>query len=188
MKLTSFLALALVLITVPVFSQTDSKKTDKAKESSRQRHSIINVNPLLTLMCPVSIDARHAADGTMMNVKGDQHAHPKGVGQGLKVTLTHNGAPQINEAKITVHGFAAHGRMMGALTQHEKTDAARTLLVKFTQEKNNTSTAYIWVPGMSAIESIDLESATYADGSTREFGQKDFCHAPANSMMLIAGH
>jgi hypothetical protein len=41
---------------------------------------------------------------------------------------------------------------------------------------------------MTAVLSIDLNSVTYADGSTGSFTGHDACRVVPDKLMLIAGH
>ena len=137
-------------------------------------------------ICPVVMSARHLAGGD--TVKVGSAAHPKGIGQPLRLSFASRSSRQITAATIEVHGFADKGRMIQALSTSGSADANQTMQVQLAQEPDNKASATIWVPGMTAIETIDLESVTYADGSKWKASNGQSCHVIPDPLMLISSH
>jgi hypothetical protein len=144
--------------------------------------------------CPVSLRAQHLADGSMVRARD---AHPKGVGQWLHLAVAYPeagpsaaAAKEVTGALITVHGFADVPRMTEAAPAAEaRADAKRTILVPFSTATyaGPAAGADVWVPGMTAVTSIDLKSVTYADGSQWSLTGGGSCRITPDPLMLIAG-
>jgi hypothetical protein len=135
------------------------------------------------LSCPVSLKAQHKADGTMVQTRD---AHAKGVGQWLHLMLANPQGRKIAAALITVHGFADHARMTQA-AQANTPDARRTMMVPFSSASAQNAEADLWVPDMTAVLSIDLNSVTLEDGGVWSFAGSTGCRISPDPFMLIAG-
>ncbi len=131
--------------------------------------------------CPVSLRAQHKADGSMVKTGG---AHPKGLGQWLHLTLADPQGKKVAGAQITVHGFSDKARM--TQTSGGGSDASRTMTVPFTAS-GQTAEADLWIPEMTAVETIDLHSVTFDDGAVWSFGRNAGCRITPDPLMLIAG-
>lgn len=141
--------------------------------------------------CPVAMQARHLADGAVILArKGDPPSTPpKGVGQWLHLTLASRVLRQITGATVEVHGLADKSRVIQTLsTAGMATDANQTLRLQLTPAGGNEMTAEVWVPGMTAVETIDLTSVSYADGSTWKLADGQSCRIAPDPLMLISGH
>jgi hypothetical protein len=146
--------------------------------------------PPQTPGCPVSLRAQHLADGSMMRTGS---AHPKGVGQWLHLTAANPGAKQVVDALIDVRGFADVPRRTNASASGEaRADAQRTMTVSFSTVSSSgaagqAAAADVWVPGMTAVTSIELKRVTYADGSLWSFAGGGSCRITPDPFMLVAG-
>ncbi len=135
--------------------------------------------------CPVTMRADHLADGSMVKTN---NAHPKGMGQWLNLSLTSRDAKQIAKATVTVNGLTPIGRMTQAQSKGAGSpDATQTLDVSFVAGPDQTAIARIWVPGMSAVERIDLKSMVYSDGSVWKIAEGQACRVRPDPLMLISG-
>jgi hypothetical protein len=133
--------------------------------------------------CPVTLHAGHLADGSF--VKTDA-AHPKGIGQWLSLSLASPEARQIARATLVVRGLTPQGHVTRALSANgASAHAVRTFHVSFSQGPNQTSLANLWVPGMSAVERIDLLEVNYSDGSTWKVTDDQSCRVEPDLKMLI---
>lgn len=156
-----------------------------AQGDSRQQNQITTiVLPPVNIGCPVSMRAQHGADGNLLNV---DKSRPKGLAQLLHLTLTDPDSRQIVEANVRIHGLSGKGRIAQAAPVQDSSDKVEALVVKFSPGQGKAVSGNLWVPGMTAVLSIDLNSVTYADGSTRNFSGRDFCHVAPDPLMLIAG-
>jgi hypothetical protein len=132
--------------------------------------------------CPVLMHAGHLADGSM--IKTDS-AHPRGIGQWLSLSLQSFDNKQIAKATLTVHGMTPKGHITQTVADGGPADATQTFHVTFVSGANQAALADLWVPGMSAVERIDLESVGYGDGSVWKVADSSFCQVRPDPFMLI---
>lgn len=138
--------------------------------------------PMLST-CPVSLRAGHLADGSF--VKTDA-AHPKGIGQWLSLSFANTDAKRIVSATLVVHGLTPQAHVSQALSADGPTPhSVRTFHVSFSPGPNQSSLANLWVPGMSAVERIDLLNVDYNDGSTWTVADGQSCRVAPEMKMLI---
>lgn len=71
--------------------------------------------------------------------------------------------------------------------QGGESEAARDLTVRFSAGEDRSALADLWVPGMTAVESIELQSAEYSDGSIWKLAGGMACRVKPEPFMLIAG-
>ena len=118
------------------------------------------------------------------------HSRPRGTAQLLHLTLIdpHPDSQRIVSARMSVHGLSGKVRATPALSGSGDADATQTLMVRFSSGNDKAAFGDLWVPGMTAVLSIDLKSVTYADGSTRSFYGREACRVAPDPLMLIAGH
>jgi hypothetical protein len=141
------------------------------------------------------MQARHLADGSLVKTGG---AHPKGIGQWLSLSFTGTSGDkkQIVKAKLVVHGVRPNGHVTQALSLANGPDnIVRTLTVPFSTDRNQdgranllvhqNARANLWVPGMSAVDRIDLGSLDYGDGSTWTVADGQSCYVVPDPKMLI---
>jgi hypothetical protein len=148
---------------------------------------VVNVPQLSS--CPVSVRAQQFSAANEMKV--DQN-RPKGLAQLLHLTLANPPDSRVARATVTVRGLLPKTRAtltpltLGA----DASDAAKTLEVAFPAGTDPAGTdkaasAELWVPGLSAVYSIDLVSVTYADGSTWTANTARTCRTPIDGIMLV---
>jgi len=133
--------------------------------------------------CPVSMRAQHVSDGSMVKT---QAGHRSGVGQWLHLTVVSEESKQVAKATLTVRGFSAQGHVTDAgNAKSAQFNAVRTLTAAFVADEDHSATADFWVPGMTAVQRIDLRSLEYVDGSTWKTGNDASCHVDPDPLMLI---
>ncbi len=157
--------------------------------SPQQNRSTITFLGTVNMGCPVSLRAQHGANGNMLNV---DKSRPKGLAQLLHLTLTNPDSRQIVQASVRISGLSGRGRIAQAASAQYNSDQGssdkiETLTVRFSPGQDKAVSGDLWVPGMTAVLSIDLNSVTYADGSTRTFSGRDLCRVTPDPLMLIAG-
>ena len=139
--------------------------------------------PVPAFACPVVLHAGHIADGRMVKTDG---VRPKGIGQWLSLSLMSLNQKEIQSATLSVRGVIPKGHVTDAGdSKGALGDAVRTFHLTFMPGPNETSVANLWVPGMSAVERIDLLAVIYGDGSTWRVAAGQSCHAAPDPFMLI---
>ena len=136
--------------------------------------------------CPLSLRAQHGATGGMMQAN---KSLPKGPAQLLHLTLVNPDSRQIASARFLIRGVSGKARATQALAfPNGRADATRTVAAQFSSTSGNTATGDLWVPGMTAVMTINVTSVTFADGSTQGFTPQDACRVAPDLKMLVASH
>jgi hypothetical protein len=188
MKPAAAFLLALFVGAIAASGQTAANQGVAGMEglsSPSQSQTVIIQLPPVTNACPVSVQARQAASWNSMEVGDDHH---RGQGQRLHLTLVNPKSRQITSARIIVHGLNPKTRaMLTPMAESGPSDATRTLDVSFSATSAKEVSADLWVPGLSAANSIDLTLVTYADGSTWKLADGRTCRTPIDGFMLVGG-
>lgn len=169
-----------IAMSAQVANQYNPQKIDP---NQHQTKTIIVQLPTVTSSCPVSLRAQQAAGGENLAVNS---ARPKGIAQGLHLILTSPDSRQISAAQVTVHGLTAKPRLTQTLSnQPGSSDAAKTLDVRFSAGPGKDVSADLWVPGLTSIQEIELNSVTYTDGSAWRLAAGNACRTVPERLMLI---
>jgi hypothetical protein len=147
-------------------------------------NATFSVNPPAGIGCPVRLRAQHRADGGLVNV---DKGRPQGIAQALHLMLTNPDSRRMIAARVSVRGLSGRGHVTKGLSGPDHTDVTRTLDVQLAQGPGQEVSGDLRVPGMTAVLSIDLNSVTFADGSTRSFAERGTCRVAPDPFMLIAG-
>ncbi len=184
MKQAAFVACVLVIAPLAVAAQTGTQSYGAAgmEPVGPNAQTILRIEKLPST-CPVGMRASHLSDGSV--IKTDA-AHPKGLGQRLRLTLTSPDSRSITSATVNVRGWTAKGRMEQADKANDAALQVRTLQVSFTAGTDHTATADAWVPGFTAVSSVELLSVAYGDGTTWTPVQGKTCRVKPDPLMLIA--
>lgn len=135
--------------------------------------------------CPVAVRAQQAANWSRQEVDNNP---PKGAAQRLHLILTNSNSSRITGAAVTVRGLTPKNRVTQTqLSTGDSSDAAKTLSLAFPAGPGKDVSSDLLVPGLSAVYSIDLDSITYADGSTWKLDAGKVCRTPIDGFMLISG-
>jgi hypothetical protein len=158
-----------------------------AAQSANQHpvQSIVVVPPNATSTCPVSLRAQQRAAGDVREV---DNSRPKGIAQLLHLAFTNADPRAIKSVTVTVHGLSGKSHIVQTLSTSDSTDAARTLDVMLAAESGREVAADLWVPGLSAVRTISLESISYADGSTWKLAGESGCSTLIDGFMPIDSH
>jgi hypothetical protein len=138
--------------------------------------------------CPVSLRAQHLPDGGMVKVRDGHPDHPAGIGQWLHLTLANPASRRIAKARVIVHGYTNKARVTEAgAGEQGSADAIRTFTVALAAISDKAVAGDLWAPGMTAVQTVDLDSVTYADGETASFSGNEACRVTPDPLMLVAG-
>jgi hypothetical protein len=180
----------------------DSKPRKFAFNPSATQGSltIVQVSPPQPA-CPVSMNAKQRGMTDMVRVRdGQQSQPPSGPTQRLRLTLTNTQSGDIVSAKVTVHGFKPSARvnyadLNGAGSNGSGSNSSgsvyganqvwRQVTVDFAGAGGKAVTGELIVPGMTAVTRIDLDSVTYLDGATQEYGAERGCRVQPDPLVLV---
>ncbi len=141
--------------------------------------------------CPVALRVQQRANAFSREIGGTATVPPESSavkeGQKLHVSVTAPQAKRIVAANVTVRGYANKSRFMTVLSTGNGFDAFRTVDVRFSEDGKEGSIADFAVPNLTAVGAIDLNSVTYADGSTWKVADNQSCRTPIDGFMLVSG-
>ena len=86
---------------------------------------------------------------------------------------------------MNLRGWTAKGRKAQVGSSDDAALEARTLTVPFTFDADRMSSADIWVPGLTAVVSVELLSVKYTDGSMWTPVQGHACRVAPDHLMQI---
>jgi hypothetical protein len=132
--------------------------------------------------CPVSLRALHGADGNMLKVDKNR---PAGIAQLLHLIVSNPDSRRIVAARVRVRGLSGKGHVTQTSGQGEG-DATRSLQARFPAGSGKEVSSDVWVAGMTAVLEVELNSVTFADGTTRNFAGAEACRIAPEPLMLIA--
>jgi hypothetical protein len=181
MKSSLMIALISFSLSIPLAAQASFGVVGQLSPSTTQTTvQTFHVTPI----CPAVLKAEHLADGSMIRAgtRAD-HSHPSGIGQWLHITLA---AQTASTATIAVHGFSNRARMTEA-GGAGGADAIRTVTVSFAPSPDGQAAGDVWAPGLTAVQSIELISVTYKDGSAWNPVNGQTCRVAADPLMLVSG-
>jgi hypothetical protein len=136
--------------------------------------------------CPVIFNARQGGGaGGLISVKPGQ-PQPSTEGYAQRIHLsTVDGKSHVIAATVRVHGLTPQPRYVPVDSgMGGPAKITRTLQVTFSPETKNEVATDLVMRDFTAVLSIDVESLTYADGSTWKSGP-GVCRVVPDPMMLI---
>jgi hypothetical protein len=92
---------------------------------------------------------------------------------------------EIVNAEITVHGFGHNGGIIGLLLTPPP-NLAKTMDVALEVKGNSSASRELSFAHFSAIQTIDVNSVTYADGSTWHASSPGACSVAPSLIMLVS--
>jgi hypothetical protein len=159
---------------------------------SRTRSAAIN--------CPVGVEASFGSGGTSVlragpSINGNpigqgtegQAKPPVKAGTLLHLDVSNPSSRDIVNAKFTAHGFSRKLRVFNPSDASNAPDLAKTLDVALDVQGNGHASSDLSLTNFTAIiTSIDLDSITYADGSTWRASAPGICSIVPSRVMRIA--
>jgi hypothetical protein len=137
-------------------------------------------------LCPVGMHAKQGSGGGLAAVR---NARPgDGPSQRIHLVLARRHSQQITGARVLVRGLSGKDRTVRSISMEDIVpDRGQMLDVTFTPDNSVEASADLVLPGFTSIQSIELQSITYADGSTWKMANQNTCTVAPDPMMLIAG-
>lgn len=157
---------------------------DTAAQHPAAQVNALNQSPVHA-NCPIAMRAEHVADGEMVETG---NAHPRGIGQWLRLTLTGPDSRRISTATLTIRGLSPKGRAMDTLKSEDDSFAVVTRqIAQLTAGPDGHDLANLWLPGMTAVQTIEISAVNYADGSTWKHYGDMTCRVTPDGFMRVAG-
>ena len=192
MRLAGFLGCLFLVAPLGLAAQNGSYGVGRMEgmtASGRDGQATAQTVPPPTL-CPISMQASHLSDGNIVKTGADLSKvdHAKGIGQRLHLKLNNPDQRTIASATVNLRGWKQKGRteQLGQVGASEDGAlGARTLTVPFTPNADRTVSTDIWVPGLTAVVSVELLSVKYSDGSTWTPPQGKTCRVAPDLLMVV---
>ena len=136
--------------------------------------------------CPVGMHAKQGSGGGLVAVR---NARPSdGPSQQIHLVLARRHLQQITGARVLVRGLSGKDRIERSRAIEDIVpDRSQMLDVTFTPDNAVEASADLVLPGFTSIQSVELESISYADGSTWKMENRNACTVAPDPMMLVAG-
>jgi hypothetical protein len=142
--------------------------------------------------CPVGLKASFNSSSQLIKVHkpGDPDPTPsRGPSQHIRISLGRHAQNPVVSARVTVFGLNARGRVDRTRdsSAYGASDIRRGMdVAQFFTAKDRTLYADLVLPGFTAVNSVNLESIRFADGSTRNFAGQGLCSIPVDGVMLVS--
>jgi hypothetical protein len=139
--------------------------------------------------CPIAMHARQGSSMQMFRT-GDGDSQPL---MTPTLTLTPRGQRQIVAATVTAHGHPNEGGTTDLVAHRVDPDhpagtpeITKTLTIKLIPGERGTVSAELQLSGFTTVQSIELNSVTYDDGSTWKFAAASGCSVAPDPLLLIS--
>jgi hypothetical protein len=157
-----------------------------------QMHSVpegtIVIHPTIAAACPIDMHATQGVwDHRTVRVRdGERDLVPHGFGQRISLKLKDSRPARIVAATLRVHGLnGRNGILPTPAETAPRSNAVRTMKVKFTEERDGTVSTDLWVGGFTSVTSIQLIDVSYSDGSVWTISRSNACRVQPDPLMLI---
>ena len=108
--------------------------------------------------------------------------------QRLQLTVSNPSSRDIVSAQFTAHGFSNKPRAMDLSAGSPEPDLAKTIDVALGVKGKGHASSDVSLNHFTAVTSIDLNSITYADGSTWRAPSPGACSIAPSPVMLVAAN
>ncbi len=134
--------------------------------------------------CPVQMHALQGVGGGLLAARNGQPVD--GPAQRIHLILTRLRTAQVTSAHLRVRGLSGRNRALEALSiDGVKPDRTQTLDVTFTAQDAANAAADLFLPGFTAVQTIELQSITYADGTTWKLASGNACQIAPDPLVRI---
>ena len=140
--------------------------------------------------CPIGMVASQGVwDHTLRVRQGQEGQNPQPFGQRIFLTLNDTRSGAIVAATVKVYGLTAKNHMLQT-DNHATADgeATKIMSITFAAKQQNGVSTDLYIPGFTAVNSIELIQVSYDDGRVWRIGTDSVCRVTPDRMMLIANH
>ena len=181
MKGTAVFAVALVFSSGLLIAQNTGRTA--AASSEKNILKIIQLPPA-NIGCTVGMLARH--ESGLHRVYVGNGATPEPSGMRLKFVLTSPRRDPITSANITIQGLNGKSHIIQTRDGAQSAEIQRSMSVNLVPGEDRNSDADLVAPGFVVVNSIELNSVTYASGSTWKVAGNQVCQVAPDPLMLTS--
>jgi hypothetical protein len=181
MKCASILPLAIVLATTCAIGQ-------ETRANSNKTYLTLSHFRVDRAECPVGLHVSHGTfflERKTMYGPSNGDVAPSVPYQLLHLTMTNFLSQDIVSAQITVHGFSDKWRVIPLSNESPAPDLAKTVDVALNVKGNGHASSDLSLSRLTAVAAIDVNSVTYADGSTWHTSSPGACSVTPDGFMLV---
>ena len=187
MKSAAVVGLTIFFTSLSLAAQNEAQNVNP----SQQGPTVVQVLPRSS-PCPVGMRVRQGIGTQMLQAKDGQRTRTFASRLRLNLFNFHEEktSVEIVKATVTVRGLSGKAGMIPALGSDDRSsEVTRTMTVSFVLDDDNSYWTDLVLPGFTSARMVNLESVTYADGSTWNFrDHMGWCQAAPDPLMLISGH
>ena len=133
--------------------------------------------------CPVGLSVNHGSSFPARKTIGPSAAPAAPVEQRIQLTMTNLSSQEIVRAQITFHGLSDKWRYV-PLPEAPAPDLTKRVEVTLDVRGNSHASSDLSLNRFTSVTSVDLDSLTYADGSTWE-ASSGACSVVPDPFMLV---
>jgi len=133
--------------------------------------------------CPIELNANLKTAGHTVLTTPTKEGQSTADEQRLEIIVS-NPKSEIIGARLTIYGFPVGGRVEPAVaySPHSPSEISRTIAFEQVVGEGQSGSYEFVLPNFSAVDSVNLDSVTYSDGSSwRPVGRR-LCRALPTSM------
>lgn len=139
------------------------------------------------MRCPAAISAIGLLGAPSLVAQyAAPHGRLNGSGQATHLILADRQSKQIESATVAARGLSVRGKIMNAESGPDSFDWTRTLQVHFNEQAGDETSADVWLPGMTAVQTLQIDSITYTDRAVWKMETANSCRISPEKFMRIA--
>lgn len=177
----------LLLSSLTLVAQSSTRNEGKRPV---QHGTFVDLDELPGNGCPIGMAASQGVwDHTIKVRQGLQEQSIQPFGQRIFLTLSDSDRAAIVAATVKVHGFNGMNHMLETVGDtNAQGDATKMMKIAFAMSAKGPVTSDLYVPGFTAVSSIELLEVSYDDGRVWRIGGSSVCRVKPDPMMLIVSH
>jgi hypothetical protein len=182
-------ALVLLVTSLPLSAQNGVQNQPPNGDKTKAP-TFLDLGTLPGAGCPIGMAADQGVwDHTIRVHQGQRDKLAQPFGQRIILTLSDAHSATIVAATVNVRGLTARNHMVQTAGDGKSNgEASRTLSVTFAANGKGRVTGDLYIPGFTAVNSIELLQVSYNDGRVWRIGAGNVCRVKPDPMMLIANH
>jgi hypothetical protein len=187
MKSIAILPLTIVFATTCAIGQDALTHAGGSQAALTWSYSSVDLS-----RCPVGLEADHGSFFMERNVKEDRgpwaygDAPPAALNQRIHLTMTNLLPQEIVNAQITVHGLSDKWRAVPLANASDAPDLRKTIDVALVVKGNGRAYRDLALSRFTAVTAIDVNSVSYADGSSWNAPSPGACSIAPDPFMLVS--
>ena len=175
--------LALLIFSFTLTAQSGPHANPVAPEVHSVPGGKVIVYPTTVAGCPVDMHASQSLWNHNIAVQKGLGSHK--FGQRLSLALKDARHARITGATVRVHGLTGKNRMLQTGDPSDAAESATTIHLSFGPKNDNEAVGDLWVPGFTAVTTVELKEVSYSDASVWRVSGLDICRVQPDPVMLI---